>query len=93
MTCIHIQVGTLNTRASPHVSRNFLGSSFENAGYSVVTPYSIRVCAEKDLCVPRFLANLLVFYIVDGVKGDLIFCFNIITLLCKDHVNIHVALN
>ena len=37
MTCIHIQVGTLNTRASPQVSKNLLGGSFENAGCSVVT--------------------------------------------------------
>ena len=48
------------------------------------TPY-----AEKELCVSRFLANLLVFYIVDGFKGDLIICFNVLTLLCK----IHAALN
>ena len=43
MTCIHIQVGTLNTRTSPHVSKNFLGGSFENAGYSVVTPALLLV--------------------------------------------------
>ena len=43
--------------------------------------------------MPGFLANLLVFYIVDGLKGDLIICFNVLTLLCKVHVNIHVALN
>ena len=41
--------------------------------------------------MPRFLANLLVFYIVDGVKGDLIICFNVLTLIRKDHVNIHAA--
>ena len=39
------------------------------------------------------LANLLVFYIVDGLKGDLIICFKVLTLLCKDHENIHAALN
>ena len=49
------------------------------------------VCAEKELCVTRSLANLLVFYIVDGLKGDLIICFNVGKLLCKDHVNIHAA--
>ena len=54
--------------------------------------------------MPRFLANLLVFYIVNGVKGtliicfyvlkgDLIICFNVLTLPCKDHANIHAALN
>ena len=35
---------------------------------------SIRYCVEKELCVPRFLAIILVFYIVDGLKGDLIIC-------------------
>ena len=49
--------------------------------------------SEKELCVLRFLANLLVFYIVDGPKGDLIICCNVLTLICKDHVNIHAALN
>ena len=33
------------------------------------------------------------FYIVVGLKGDLIICFNVFTLLYKDHVNIHGALN
>ena len=55
--------------------------------------YTIAVCAEKELFVPRFLANLLVFNIVDGLKGDLIICFNALMLLCKDHVNTHAALN
>ena len=41
----------------------------------------------------RFVANLLVFYIVDGLKEDLIICFNVLKLLCKDDVNVHVALN
>ena len=36
--------------------------------------------------------NLLVFYIVDGLKGNLIICFNFLMLLCKHHVNIHAAL-
>ena len=53
--------------------------------------YTICVCAEKELCVPRFLAILLVFYIVDGLKGDLIICFNVLRLPCKDHVNTHAA--
>ena len=48
--------------------------------------YIILVCAEKELCVLRFLAILLVFYIVGGLKGDLIICLNV-------HVNIHAALN
>ena len=51
----------------------------------------IWICAEKELCVPCFLANLLVFYIVDGLKGNLIICFNVLTPLCKDDVNIHAA--
>ena len=55
--------------------------------------YTIWVCAEKELCVPRFSANLLVCYIVDGLKGDLIICLNVLTLLCKDQVNTHAALN
>ena len=41
----------------------------------------------------RFLANRSVFYVVDGLKGDLIICFNVLTLLCKDHVNTHAAFN
>ena len=43
----------------------------------------------------RFLANLLAFYIVDSLKGDLIIiyiCFNVLMLLCKDHINIHAAI-
>ena len=48
--------------------------------------------AEKELCMPHFLANPLVFYIVDGLKGDLINCFNILVLLYRDHVNIQAAL-
>ena len=55
--------------------------------------YIIRVCAEKELCVPRFLAILLVFYIVGGLEGDLIICLNVLTLPFGDHVNIHAALN
>ena len=39
----------------------------------------------------RFFAILIVLYIVDGLKGDLIICFNVLTLPCKDHVNIHVS--
>ena len=34
--------------------------------------------------MPRFLAILLVLYIVDGLKRDLIICFNVLKLLCKD---------
>ena len=60
---------------------------------SYCTVHPIGVCAEKELCVTRFLAKLLVFYIVDGLNGDLIICFNVLKLLCKDHVNIHAALN
>ena len=41
----------------------------------------------------RFFANLLAFYIIGGLKGDFIICFNVLTLFCKDHVNIHAALN
>ena len=49
---------------------------------------SIRYCtpcvrAEKELCVPSFLANLSVFYVVDGLKWDLIICFNALMLLVK----------
>ena len=36
--------------------------------------------------MPRFSANLLVFYIADDLKGDLIICFNVLKLLCKGHV-------
>ena len=43
--------------------------------------------------MPHFLANLLVFDIVDGLTGDLIICLNVLTLLCKDHVNIRAAFN
>ena len=43
--------------------------------------------------MPCFLANLSVFCIVDGLKEDLIICFNVLTLFCKEHVNIHAALN
>ena len=43
--------------------------------------------------MPRFLANLLLFYIVDGLKGDLRICFNVLSLLYKDHINIYAALN
>ena len=35
--------------------------------------------------MPCFLANLSVFYIVDGLKGDLTICFNVLKLLCKSH--------
>ena len=60
----------------------------------ISNPYCIvGVCAEKELCVLCFLVNLLVFYIVDRLKGDLIICFKVLKLLCKDHVNIHAALN
>ena len=51
------------------------------------------ICDEKELCVSGFVAILLVFYIVDSLKGDLIICFNVLTLLCKDHVDINAALN
>ena len=55
--------------------------------------YTTGVCAEKELCVTRFSANLLVFYTVDGLKGDLIIRFNLLKLLCEEHVNISAALN
>ena len=41
--------------------------------------------------MPRFSASLLVLYIVDGLKDDLIICFNVLKLFCD--VNIHAALN
>ena len=34
------------------------------------------VCAEKELSVTCFLTNLLVFYIVDGLKRDVFFLNN-----------------
>ena len=54
-----------------------------------------RPCFTRKATPPlgRFSANLIVFYIVDGLKGDLIICFNALILLCGDHVNIHAALN
>ena len=36
----------------------------------------------------RFLANVLVFYVVDGLKAGLIICFNVLKLLCKEHVTL-----
>ena len=33
--------------------------------------YTIGVCAEKEFCATHFSANLSVYYIVDGLKGDL----------------------
>ena len=41
----------------------------------------------------RFSANLSVFYVVDGLKKNLIICFDVPKLLCIDHVNIDAALN
>ena len=52
----------------------------------------MSMCREGALRA-RFLANFSVFYIVDGVKGDLIICFNVFKLLRKDHVNNHATLN
>ena len=80
---------TLNAEARKHGTRPT--DRFQLSQTSVNILYTIGVCAEKELCVTRFLANLLVFYIVDGLKEDLII-FNVLKLLCKDHVNIHAAL-
>ena len=38
--------------------------------------------------MPLLFANLPACYIVDVLKGDLIICFNVLTLFCKDHLNI-----
>ena len=51
--------------------------------------FVIWIGAERELCVPHFLAIPLVFNIVDGLKGNFIICFSIFKLPCKDHVNIH----
>ena len=45
--------------------------------------YTMGVCTEKELCVTDFLADLSEFYIVDGLKGDLIIFFNVLKLLLK----------
>ena len=63
-----------------------------NIALMISSPYG-TVHAEKELCVPRLLAILLVFYIVKGLKRDLVICFNVLRLPCKDHVNIHATSN
>ena len=40
-----------------------------------------------------FLSKSFSIYVVDGPKVNLIICLNVLMLLCKDHVNIHAALN
>ena len=51
----------------------------------------MSMCWEEALRA-RFLANLLVFYIVGGLKGDPIICLNVPMLLCEDYVKILTAL-
>ena len=56
------------------------------------TVHQMTMYWEAELRAP-FLRKYFLFYTVDGLKGDLIICFDVLTLLCKDHANTHVALN
>ena len=55
----------------------------------VYSDHSILECYNLFSGVELSMRSFFVIYVIDGLKWYLIICFNILMLLCKDHVKIH----